>query len=114
MADPNLEETQNLSNNLVLVTVIRKQVPSNDQMEVDWDAEEADTGNRDTLVIEKVAEALRTSHSCQLSTSLNFKPSTMSMRQMRRAAIIGKELAEKAFAATNTEHKEGQALNINF
>lgn len=85
VVDPTLEETQNLSNNLILVTVMRKQV--GDEMEVDWDdADEGGDTDRDILVIEKVSEALRTSHSCQLSTTLNFKPSTMTMRQMRTAA----------------------------
>ena len=80
VVDPTLEETQNLSNNLILVTVVRKQV--GDEMEVDWDEAAGEDGenDRDTLIIEKVSEALRTSHSCQLSTSLNFKPSTMTMR----------------------------------
>ena len=66
-----MEETQNLSNNLIMVTMIKR--PSED---VDMDE---DDQNAAPVIIEKVSEALRTSHTCQLSTSLNFKPTPMSI-----------------------------------
>ena len=61
VVDPTMEETQNLSHNLVLVTVI-KQAASED-MEVDWDADNG-SEDGDTLIIEKVSEPLRTCYSC--------------------------------------------------
>ena len=48
------------------------------------------------MIVEKVTEALRTCHTCQLSSSLTFKPSSMSISQLREAVTIGKEFANKA------------------
>ena len=76
LVDPTMEETQNLSNNLVLVTLIKRPTLEDAEMQIDDDESEV---SGDPLVIEKVTDALRTCHTCQLSTSLNFKPNSMSI-----------------------------------
>jgi len=95
----------------MLVTVIKQ--ATSDEMEVDWDA---DGGNEDgdILVIEKLSEALRTCYSCQLSDSLNFKPSTMSLAQMREATAMGKQLAAKSFVIANNSTAEGKTRTLIF
>ena len=61
--DPSVEECQNLSNNLVLVTAFK---PSQGDDNI-------------SIMIEKGTDALRTSYSVQLSPTLNFKACCMSL-----------------------------------
>ena len=64
LLDPSFEESQNLSNNLVLVTCFRP----------------ADAASTDMKVmIEKGSDALRTSYAPQLSSTLNFKPCSLTL-----------------------------------
>ena len=61
IVDPTLEETQNLSNNLVLVTVI--DLPSESDADAEMEgADYVELGVAPVVVIEKVTEALRTSY----------------------------------------------------
>eukprot|EP00354_Favella_ehrenbergii_P006425 CAMPEP_0170462916 /NCGR_PEP_ID=MMETSP0123-20130129/8227_1 /TAXON_ID=182087 /ORGANISM="Favella ehrenbergii, Strain Fehren 1" /LENGTH=128 /DNA_ID=CAMNT_0010728225 /DNA_START=502 /DNA_END=888 /DNA_ORIENTATION=+ len=98
LVDPTLEETQNLSNNLVLVTLVKKPTaPGSQGMEID------DSAAKDPLIIEKVSDALRTSYTCQLSNSLAHKSVTMSLGQMRQAMTKGREICERAVSQIKPE-----------
>lgn len=113
-----MEETQNLSNNLVLVTLLKRPASSSSSPE---DADMADDDQTheaisDPLIIEKVSEALRTCYTCQLSTSLTFKPNSMSMGQLRESVSIGKQFATIAAAAyrQNQTVQDGQTITLTF
>ena len=104
LIDPTQEETQNLSNNLVLVTLVTKVA----QMEVDiGDAEP----QQSACIVEKVADALRTCHSVQLSSGLAFKPCAMTLAQLRQAVTLGKSVASRLTSAYRSKFNE-QAFTL--
>ena len=100
--DPSMEETMNLSNNLVMVTQLKRPALDAADAEMQIDSSDADhqsevgSGSGDPVIVEKVTEALRTCHTCQLATSLTFKPNSITISQLREAVTIGKEFANKA------------------
>ena len=116
--DPTMEETQNLSNNLVLVTLLKRPASSSNSPEDDEMADDDQTHEAisDPLIIEKVSEALRTCYTCQLSTSLTFKPNSMSMGQLRESVSIGKQFATIAASAylQNQTVQDGQTITLTF
>ena len=79
--------------------------------------DEDQEANSDPLIIEKVSEALRTCYSVQMSTSLTFKPNSMSMAQLREAVVIGKKFANKAateYQQSQSSVQDGQTINLSF
>ena len=78
--DPSFEELNNLSNNLLLVTIFKN-----------------DRG--DKLVLEKATDQLRTSFAVQQSSTLSFKGSGMTLAQIREGTEIGRAVCNKALAA---------------
>ena len=71
--------------------MIKKPAPQDDYMDIDQSE-----ATKQPLIIEKVTEALRTCHTVQLATTLNFKPTAMSLVQMRETVNIGRDFANRA------------------
>ena len=69
LVDPSFEECSNLSNNLVLVTKVGTKI----KMQVG-------------------ADQNRTTYSIQNSATLNFKPSSISFKDLREAIKLGESL----------------------
>ena len=116
VVDPTMEETQNLSNNLMMVTLLKRPGSSVGVEDSEMNDEDQEA-NSDPLIIEKVSEALRTCYSVQMSTSLTFKPNSMSMAQLREAVVIGKKFAKKAateYQQSQSSVQDGQTINLTF
>ena len=73
------------------------------------DAEEMESDDAIRVMVEKGTDALRTSYSVQLSSTLNFKPCCMSLTQLREAVEIGKAVCIKAFEQMESNAAKGRA-----
>ena len=105
LIDPTLEETQNLSNNLMMVTLLRRPGSSRADMEIDQDSEMQGDGDggSDPIMVEKASDTLRTCYNMQLASALSFKPVTMSLAHLRQGMAVGKEVTTKLAASYESQ-----------